>query len=155
LAAVHELGAGASEPAFLAHRLAGAAYLVFLGAESLVRAARSRGRRTPLPGRSRTELPLRTAYRQGLVGNLGNPKMAVFFTSLLPQFAPAGHAAFAVMLLLGFTFCLLTFGWLSAYAVAVAKAGVLLARPRARPLLDALTGAALVAFGGRLASEAQ
>ena len=61
------------------------------------------------------------ALRQGVLSNLGNPKMAVFFASLLPQFAPEGTASFAVLLALGFLFCAMTFVWLTFYAVAVAR----------------------------------
>jgi threonine/homoserine/homoserine lactone efflux protein len=89
------------------------------------------------------------AYRQGLVSNLGNPKMAVFFTSLLPQFG----SSFAALVGLGLLFCALTLAWLSAYAVVVARAGDFLRRSRVRRILEGLTGAVLVALGLRLAAE--
>jgi threonine/homoserine/homoserine lactone efflux protein len=47
----------------------------------------------------------------------------------------------------------MTFAWLSGYAVLVARAGNVLRRPRVRRAIDALTGAVLLAFGGRLAAE--
>ncbi|MEP6892735.1 MAG: LysE family transporter, partial [Gaiellaceae bacterium] len=68
-------------------------------------------------------------------------------------FAPRGGGSFVALLLLGFAFCLLTLAWLTAYAVAVAKAGDVLRRPTVRRLLDGATGAVLVAFGLRLATE--
>jgi threonine/homoserine/homoserine lactone efflux protein len=138
----------ASEPAFRAVKLAGAAYLIFLGAQTLAHAVR-RVEPRPRPARRRAG----SAYRQGLLSNLGNPKMAAFFTSLLPQFAPGGETSFAGLLALGLLFCCLTLVWLSAYAFAVARAGDVLRRPRIRRALDAVTGAVLVAFGLRLASE--
>jgi threonine/homoserine/homoserine lactone efflux protein len=140
----------ASEPAFRAVKLLGAAYLVGLGLHALLAAARSRrteGRRTG-PG-----LAGLAAYRQGLVSNLGNPKMAVFFTSLLPQFASGGEGSFWPLLGLGLLFCSLTLTWLTGYALAVAKAGDVLRRSSLRRALDALTGAVLVALGIRLATE--
>ena len=140
----------ASEPAFVAVRLAGAAYLVFLGAQSLLAALRGRLRQTLHGGPAGGA---RTAYRQGVLSNLGNPKMAVFFTSLLPQFVPGSHASFAGLLLLGGIFAAMTLAWLAAYGAAAARAGDLLRRPRMRRTLDAVTGATLVAFGLRLASE--
>jgi len=94
----------------------------------------------------------RRAFRQGLISNLANPKMVVFFTSLLPQFVTRG-AAFAPLLLLGFVFATMTLIWLTLYAIAVAKARALLLRSRVRRVLDAVTGAVLVTFGVRLASE--
>ena len=89
------------------------------------------------------------SFRQGLLSNLGNAKMAIFFTSLLPQFG----MSFASMLALGFVFCALTFVWLTAYSVAVARAGDVLRRPRVRRIVDAVTGTALAAFGVRIAVE--
>jgi threonine/homoserine/homoserine lactone efflux protein len=89
----------ASATAFAAIKLAGALYLIYLG----LRALRS-SRRRRQPGRPTAAGPAdslgRGALRQGLVSNLLNPKIAVFFTSLLPQFAGA-HGSAAGLLLLG------------------------------------------------------
>ena len=139
----------AFEPAFVALRVFGAAYLFFLGAQALLSAARKRpvSQRDRVPsGRSARA---RVAFRQGLVSNIGNPKMAVFFTSLLPQF---GHS-FAALLALGLLFAAMTLVWLTAYAFAVARAGDVLRRPKVRRLIDAVVGLVLVAFGVRLATE--
>ena len=138
----------ASEPAFVALKLVGAAYLVWLGAHSLVAAWR-RTQAQRRNGRASNGLGARTAYRQGVTSNLGNPKMAVFFTSLLPQFA----GSFAGLLALGVLFAVMTLAWLSAYAAVVARAGEALRRPAVRRTLDAVTGAILVALGFRLATE--
>jgi threonine/homoserine/homoserine lactone efflux protein len=143
----------ASEPAFMALKLAGAAYLVFLGAQALLAAVRpGRSRHVPTAGSGRPHSPA-VAYRQGVISNLGNPKMAVFFTSLLPQFTTQGEASFGAMLVLGLVFCTMTLAWLALYAVAVARAGDVLRRPRIRRALDAVMGVALTAFGIRLATE--
>jgi threonine/homoserine/homoserine lactone efflux protein len=125
----------ASQPAFTAVRLAGAAYLIWLGAQSLLAAVRGRPH---AQARARRGAP----YRQGLLSNLGNPKMAVFFASLLPQFG----SSLPALLILGSLFALMTCVWLSVYAAVVPK----LTRSLQRPL-DALSGIALVALGGRLA----
>jgi threonine/homoserine/homoserine lactone efflux protein len=134
----------ASEPVFLALRWFGAAYLIFLGLQSLSRAIRRVAAQHDRPRRSRS------AYRQGLVSNLGNPKMAIFFTSLLPQF---GGTSFAALLALGLLFCSMTFVWLTGYALVVAKAGDFLRRSAVRRALDAIVGLVLVALGLRLATE--
>jgi threonine/homoserine/homoserine lactone efflux protein len=142
----------ASEPAFAAVRIAGAAYLIYLGLQALVAAFRPGGNGRVDVG-PRQELPRRVAARQGLISNLGNPKMAAFFPSLLPQFVPSGEPTFLPLLGLGLVFCSLTFVWLTAYAVVVARAGDLLRRPRIRRAMEAVTGAVLVALGLRLATE--
>ena len=89
----------ASEPVFVALKLAGAAYLVYLGLQALRHAIRRARRRSTRrrPRRSHRE----RAFRQGLLSNLGNPKIAVFFTSLLPQFG----SSFWSLLALGLLFC--------------------------------------------------
>jgi threonine/homoserine/homoserine lactone efflux protein len=142
----------ASEPAFAAVKLLGAAYLVALGAQALRAAFRGGSTQEREPGRglSRTLTPL-AALRQGLISNLGNPKMAVFFTSLLPQFTQRGDAGFGALFLLGLLFCSLTLVWLTAYAIAVATAGDLLSRSGIRRGREAMTGAVLIGLGVRLA----
>jgi len=144
----------ASEPLFLAVKYAGAAYLVWLGLHALRAAWRpgegGEGASTMRPAR---RLGRGAAFRQGLVSDLGNPKMAVFFASLLPQFVPAGQPAFTAFLALGLVFSLMTFAWLAAYAVAVAKAGDVLRRPRIRRAIEGVTGALLVGLGLRIAAE--
>jgi threonine/homoserine/homoserine lactone efflux protein len=144
----------ASEPAFVAVKLAGAAYLVLLGAQTLAHALRGRAGRVRDEGAGEARrLRPAAALRQGLLNDLGNPKIAVFFTTLLPQFAPAHGPAFATLLAFGLLFCAMTFAWLCAYSVAVARAGDLLRRPRLRRTIDAVMGAALVALGFRVAVE--
>jgi threonine/homoserine/homoserine lactone efflux protein len=141
----------ASEQVFTAVKLLGAAYLVYLGAQALLAALR---RRPPLEVEgSKGPLPAATAVRQGLISNLGNPKMAAFFPALLPQFASDGGASFAALLGLGLLFASLTLGWLTGYAFAVARAGDFLRRPAIRRTFEAATGAVLVALGLRLATE--
>ena len=140
----------ASEPVFRTLKLVGAAYLVYLGAQSLWSAIMRRAHEHPV----RAGIPFspRRALRQGVLSNLGNPKMAVFFASLLPQFAPEGSASFAILLALGLLFCAMTFVWLTLYAVAVARLGRLMTNT-VRRALDAVTGVVLIALGLRLATE--
>jgi threonine/homoserine/homoserine lactone efflux protein len=135
----------ASEPVFHALRLAGAAYLTWLGVQSLLAAVR--GSSESHEARVRRGSPL----RQGIINDLANPKMAVFFTSLLPQFG----SSFVAMVALGALFCLMTFAWLALYAAAIARAGEALRGTRLRRALDALTGAVLVALGLRVATDAR
>jgi threonine/homoserine/homoserine lactone efflux protein len=139
----------ASRPAFVALKFAGAAYLIYLGARALIAAFRggpSANDAAP-PARSRSN-----AYAQGLLSNLGNPKIAAFFTGAFPQFATRGAGSFASMLLLGAVFASITLIWLSGYAVVGARAGHILRRSSVRRGLDGLSGAVLIALGLRLAT---
>jgi threonine/homoserine/homoserine lactone efflux protein len=139
----------ASEPAFLAVKIVGSAYLIWLGAQALLAAVRGRPRHVAAVERRR--LAPGKALRQGLLNNLGNPKMAAFFPSLLLQFA---HS-FSALLALGLVFSAMTFVWLGAYAFAVARAGDFLGRSRIRRAIEAVTGAILVALGFRVATESR
>ena len=142
----------ASQPAFTALKIVGAAYLAFLGVQSILAAVRGhhaaeeQHRRPP-------ELGPWSAIRQGFISNLANPKMAAFFLSLLPQFVGDPSGGFAALVPLGAVFCLMTFGWLSIYAVVLERVGPFLQQTRVRRILDAVTGTVLVAFGIRLATE--
>jgi threonine/homoserine/homoserine lactone efflux protein len=143
----------ASEPVFRGLQLLGAAYLVYLGGHALLRALR-RERVTVV--RRGGALRRGAAFRQGVLSNLANPKMAVFFTSLLPPFAAFGaEASFGPMLGLGLLFCAITLAWLSANALAVDRATRVLRRPAVCRALDAVTGVVLVALGLRVAGEAR
>ena len=133
----------ASSVAFLVLKLAGAAYLVWIGIQLL------RARHAASP----RSAPGTKALRQGLLSNLGNPKIAVFFTSFLPQFVHGGGSAFAPLLILGALFCALTLAWLTAYAILIGHGSSVLRRPAIRRALDRFTGAVLLAFGIRLAFE--
>lgn len=136
----------ASAPIFFAIRVAGAAYLVYLG----VRALLSLGKES--------SAPVHTAragrwLAQGYLSNLSNAKMVAFFVSLLPPFAGA-HPSFGLLLLLGLNFSLLTLAWLTGYAIAVERLGGWLRKTGVRRVLDAILGAVLVGLGLRVGAEA-
>jgi threonine/homoserine/homoserine lactone efflux protein len=139
----------ASEPAFRALKLAGAAYLVYLGVQALGAALRRRSH-GPIAREAAPIQPAR-ALCHGVISNLGNPKMAVFFASLLPQFAGGESASFLALLALGLLFCSLTLAWLTLYAFAVDRLRHFFGGP-VRRVLDAVTGLVLVALGARLAA---
>jgi threonine/homoserine/homoserine lactone efflux protein len=132
----------ASAPAFTAIKLVGAAYLVYLGLRTLLR-----------PHHRPTVVRRGSSFRQGLASNLLNPKIAVFFTSLLPQFVDAEHAQPLDLLLLGLLFNCIGVAWLLAYAELAARGRDVLRRPRVKRALDRVSGIALVALGVRLAFE--
>ena len=142
----------AAEPAFVALKLAGAAYLVLLGAQALVSALRLGRSRATAAAPLRPRLRPASAMRQGAISNLTNPKMAVFFPSLLPQFVSPNMTSFAALLTLGLCFCVMTLSWLTVYALVVARAGDVLRRARVRRFVEGLTGTVLVAFGIRVAT---
>jgi threonine/homoserine/homoserine lactone efflux protein len=139
----------ASAAAFTVIKLAGAVYLIYLGVQAL-RASRHRSAAAPT---ARAALGRRAALRQGLTSNLLNPKIAVFFTSLLPQFVDARHATPQDLMLLGALFNCIGVVWLLAYAALAARGRDLLGRPPVKRAVDRLSGIVLIGLGMRIALE--
>jgi threonine/homoserine/homoserine lactone efflux protein len=127
-------------------RYAGAAYLGYLGVRALIAAIR---RETPASPAAAVP-PGRHAFRDGLLCNVLNPKAAVFFVALLPQFVPAG-AGVGDVLVLSLIAVAITLAWFFTVANLVAALRRFLARPAARRTLEAATGTALLGLGARLA----
>ena len=146
------LGLGAllhrSETVFTAVRLIGAAYLVVLGAQAVWWSWRRGHRVAPAVTASR-----RSPFVQGILSNLLNPKIAVFFASFLPQFVSPDGPVLGQLLVLGAIFNLIGVAWLCGCAVFVSRVGDALRRPRVRAAFERLTGCVLIAFGVRLATE--
>jgi threonine/homoserine/homoserine lactone efflux protein len=140
----------ASSQAFTVVKIAGAAYLVFLGIRTIVTSGRdAASARGPKPAD-----PL-TAYRQGLLTNVLNPKIAVFFLSLLPQFVDPGPGFAARLLLLSGLFIVMGLVWLTAYTLMLHAVRSTARRPRVRKTIETVTGVVLVALGARLALQRQ
>ena len=144
----------ASEPVFRAVKLAGAAYLIWLGVQSL-RAALGPRRPGPSVETATGRLPTRAAFVQGFVNNLGNPKMAVFFASVLPQFTAPGQGMGSALMRLGVVFSTLTFAWLTVYATVISTAGRFLRASSLHRAIEAVSGAVLIGLGVRVAADAR
>jgi threonine/homoserine/homoserine lactone efflux protein len=140
----------ASGTAFTVLRLAGAAYLVWLGLRALHDAWRG------APDGSWTSRGCRrqtSPFRQGLLSNLFNPKIALVYTTLIPQFVDRGGSQAAQTFLLAGVFIAMGLVWLTGYALLVARLGSLLRRSPVRRVVNAVAGAMLTALGVRLAFE--
>ncbi len=136
-----------SAEAFTVVKLVGAAYLAYLGIRSLRDSFR------PPPPDDDRRAHAGTSFVQGLLNNVLNPKVAVFYLTFLPQFIdPAGNVL-AQSLLFAVAHGVMGIAWLSAYAYVLARLSLLLARQGVRRWLERVTGGVLVALGVRLAFE--
>ncbi|QLH23180.1 LysE family translocator [Streptomyces sp. Rer75] len=138
----------ASAVAYTVVKLAGAAYLIVLGVQSLLRSRRGHAD-TPATG---AVAPAGSPWRTGLVSNVFNPKIAVSYTGLLPTLAPAGlspHLGMALLVLLHAT---ITAVWLGGYVLLLAKARGFFERPAVQRALDRVTGVVLIGFGVKVAA---
>jgi threonine/homoserine/homoserine lactone efflux protein len=142
----------ASATAYTAVKLAGAAYLVYLGVQS-IRGARagaaSDGGEAAAPRRGLGH----NAYLQGLISTLLNPKPALFFLSYVPQFIDRDGSVALQVALLAAIHIAIGFVWLTFYASLVARMHAVFARPRVKAALARVTGAVLIGLGLRVATE--
>jgi threonine/homoserine/homoserine lactone efflux protein len=139
----------ASALAYTIVKLAGAAYLVVLGVRALLAARTGGGAETAPTGDAGTSRS--AAFRHGLLCNVFNPKVAVFFVALLPQFLPT-RPGVVQTLLLSTVAVLITAAWFTLVANLVGAFRRIFARAAIRRAVDAITGTALVALGLRLAA---
>ena len=136
-----------SAEAFTIVKLAGAAYLVYLGVQALRSSFRddvvavAAARRAASP------------FLQGLLSNVLNPKVAVFYLTFMPQFMSPGDNVLIRSLAFAVAHAVMGTAWLTAYAYVLSRISVALARSGARRWLERVTGGVLIALGLRLALE--
>jgi threonine/homoserine/homoserine lactone efflux protein len=140
----------ASAVAFTVVKLIGAAYLALLGIRALL--AARRGEYQPPDTGARPPRGALVAFRQGLLTNLLNPKVAVFFIALLPQFLPASPTVLDTVLL-GAIAATISLVWFALLANVVGALRAVFARVRVRRVIDAVMGTVLIGLGVRIAVQ--
>lgn len=136
----------ASHAAFTVVKVVGGVYLAYLGASAL----RHLRRQVDASDHGPTAAGWREAYRQGLTTNLLNPKIALIFLTLLPQFVAAGEPVGATTAKLAGAFLVTAVLWWRVFSLAVGALGRLLSRPRVRTALEGATGVVLIGLGVRV-----
>lgn len=129
-------------------RICGALYLLWLGLQSLARALQRTDDKaaveaTTPPSRARS-------FREGLLTNVLNPKVAVFYLAFLPQFVGLHDPVFAKSMLLAGIHASMGLAWLAALAAMLDRARALITRPRVKRLFEGVSGGILVGLGARL-----
>jgi threonine/homoserine/homoserine lactone efflux protein len=133
-----------SATAYAALKLVGVAYLLYLAVKMLLSARR--------PAPPETETRGGRPFVQGFVSNALNPKVALFFLTFVPQFLPDGGPTLPVSLGLSAIFAAIYLTWFSGLVTLVGLASDVLRRRSVKAWIEGVTGAALVAFGVRLAA---
>ena len=136
-----------SAEAFTVVKLVGAGYLAYLGVQALRASFRHEIVETPTPRRGTTP------YLQGLLTNVLNPKVAVFYLTFLPQFMSSGDNVLVRSLAFAVAHSVMGIIWLSAYAYVLSRISAILGRTGVRRWLERVTGGVLIALGARLALE--
>jgi len=153
--AAASLGLGAllaaSALAFTALKIAGAAYLLWLGVK-LIRNPRAKLAQAPAPDKNLTPAE---ALRRGFLSNILNPKIGMFYVTFLPQFIPEGANAGAYAFMLTCVQVGLDVLWFTAIIAAAAPLARRLKQPKIVRALDRLTGGVFIGFGVKLALSAK
>jgi threonine/homoserine/homoserine lactone efflux protein len=143
----------ASEVAFTILKLAGAAYMVFLGVRLIVTSIRQGAHE--LPAVERPGGSVRAAFVRGLLNNLLNPKVGVFYVATIPQFLAVGVAPLWMGLLLALVHDVESIIWFAALIYGAHALRRWLNSPRVERIVDRVTGSVLIAFGAVVASESR
>jgi threonine/homoserine/homoserine lactone efflux protein len=135
---------------FEALKLAGGAYLAYLGIRAWLES-----RRLPpdLLGRVPATAPAGSILRQGFISAGSNPKLGVYFVSFLPQFVDPGRPILGQLLLLGAVFALIGWSWMNLYGLLVVRVRDVITAPRVRQWMERVTGTVLIGLGLRLVLE--
>jgi threonine/homoserine/homoserine lactone efflux protein len=142
----------ASEFGFMLLKLAGAAYLLYLGISMFVKTFLRKQETAELV---RPTGSLRAAFGRGALTNLLNPKVGVFYIAVIPQFVPDGVAPLPMGLALALVHVIESMVWFTGIIFATQFARRWLSSPRAARIIDRVTGGILVGFGVTLALEAR
>jgi threonine/homoserine/homoserine lactone efflux protein len=145
---------GASEVVGTGIRLAGAAYLLYLGLRAFAEAFARKPKTSQPPALAAGRQPGGTSpFVQGMVSNLLNPKVAVFYLSLFPQFNVAPLPPLAQHALMAGIFLLIALAWYVLVLSALKKVTGFLARPRTSRIVVGSSGAVLVGVGGTILTQ--
>jgi threonine/homoserine/homoserine lactone efflux protein len=141
----------ASSTAYTIVKVAGAAFLVYLGIRMLLGLLK-RGS-ADISGRARSMRIASSPFWQGFWSNVLNPKVAILFLSLLPQFVERGDPVVAKTLLLSGIFLAMGLAWLVTFAALMSRLAGVMRSDRVRKRLEAVTGAVLIALGLRVVTQ--
>jgi len=146
-----------SASAFTAVKIAGALYLGYLGMQSLRDAAgraqtSSSGRESePIPSAGTASDGGGRAFLVGLLTNLLNPKVALFYLTFLPQFIGPGDPVLRRSLMLAGIHIAIGLTWLTTYTYFLGRLGAVMQRPQVKRGLEGVMGTLLIGLGARLA----
>ena len=142
----------ASNELFFLLKLAGAAYLAYLGIRTLLE-SRRRPADTDFLAEAPPPAPAHAIFRQGFLSAISNPKLGVFFVTFLPQFVAPGQELLPRLLELGLIFAAIGWTWMNVYGLFITRIRDFITAPRVRQWMQRVTGVVLLGFGARLALE--
>ncbi|USK37065.1 LysE family translocator [Cytobacillus firmus] len=137
-----------SASAFEVIKFAGAVYLIYLGLSSFI--SMKKKKNADLETEVKSDMK-KSAFKQGLLSNVLNPKVAMFFLTFLPQFVKTGENAQQQLIIMGIIYTLLSICWFFLYVFFINYLREWLMSPKVQRVMDKATGVVLIAFGLKLA----
>ncbi|MBG9447352.1 LysE family translocator [Cytobacillus firmus] len=141
-----------SAAAFEVIKYAGAVYLIYLGLSSFISLKRKKN--SDIETEVKSDMK-KSAFKQGLLSNVLNPKVAMFFLTFLPQFVKAGENAQQQLIIMGIIYTLLSIFWFFLYVYFINYMREWLMSPKVQRVMDKATGVVLIGFGLKLALDKQ
>ncbi|CEG25521.1 LysE family translocator [Bacillus sp. B-jedd] len=136
-----------SAVAFEIVKTVGALYLIYLGISSFITRRKN--------NENAHEAKKGSAFKQGLLSNVLNPKVAMFFLTFLPQFVRPGGETTQQLLMMGVIYTILSIGWFFVYVFFINFLRDWLMSPKVQSVMDKVTGIVLIGFGLKLALDRQ
>ncbi|MBX9975128.1 LysE family translocator [Cytobacillus firmus] len=141
-----------SAAAFEIIKYAGAVYLIYLGLSSFISMKKKKD--AGIETEVKSDLK-KSAFKQGLLSNVLNPKVAMFFLTFLPQFVKTGENASQQLIIMGIIYTLLSISWFFTYVYFINYMREWLMSPKVQRVMDKATGLVLIGFGLKLALDKQ
>ncbi|WP_121663575.1 LysE family translocator [Metabacillus litoralis] len=138
-----------SAVAFEIVKYVGAIYLIYLGISTFI----SRKKKDPAAENQQDAEMKKSAFKQGLISNVLNPKVAMFFLTFLPQFIQTGENATQQLIIMGVIYTLLSISWFFIYVFFINYLREWLLSPTVQGIMDKATGLVLIGFGLKLALD--
>lgn len=138
-----------SAVAFEIVKYVGAIYLIYLGISAFI----SRKKKDPAGENQQDAEMKKSAFKQGLISNVLNPKVAMFFLTFLPQFIQTGENATKQLIIMGVSYTLLSISWFFIYVFFINYLREWLLSPTVQGIMDKATGLVLIGFGLKLALD--
>ena len=136
-----------SAVAFDIVKYVGALYLIYLGVSSFI----TRKKKAVKDEEEILDERKKSAFQQGLLSNVFNPKVAMFFLTFLPQFVKVGEHATTQLVLMGVIYTLLSISWFFLYVFFIHSLKEWLMSPKVQQVMEKATGLVLIGFGIKLA----
>ncbi|MCM3602361.1 LysE family translocator [Robertmurraya korlensis] len=141
-----------SAVAFEIVKYAGAIYLIYLGLSSFITMKNKNV--IKIEKQNNYEIK-KSAFKQGLLSNVLNPKVAMFFLTFLPQFVKTGADATQQFIMMGIIYTVLSITWFFVYVFFINYLREWLMSPKVKRIMDKVTGLVLIGFGLKLAFDKQ